>query len=243
MSRRAWLWIAGAELRMLWRSPLTVVLAAVLPTALAALIVWAEGDTGRAGWGAAAGLLLVTVIAFTGYVAGTTALVVRRQQSVLKRLRGSGASDLAIIAGSMAPFALLALAQSVLLFGIVVVAGDAAPASPWLLAGAAGAGTALACVLAVASAAFTSAPELAQVTTTPVGLAMVGGGFWAASTPTGDVTAGMLAVPGVAVTQLVRLGWRGAAPSELTGAAVALALLILVATPLAVRAFRWDLRR
>lgn len=240
---RAWLLIAGSELRLLRRSAFAVVMAAVLPAALAALIVWAEGDTGKAGWPAAAGLSSVTLIAFTMYAAGTTNLVVRRQQFVLKRLRTSGASDTAVVAGVLTPFVVLTLLQTVLLFGIVAVADGRAPAAPWLPAVAVGAGTVVAGLLAVATATITSAAELAQLTTAPVALAFCGGGLWVAATAPGDVTWAMLALPGGSVTQLTRLGWHDAAPGGLTAAVAALLLVAAVGTPLAVRALRWDPRR
>ena len=238
----AWLLIAGAELSMMRRSPATLILAAVLPTALGLLIVWAENDTGRGGRGAAAGLILVTLLALTAYTAGTTALVARRQQFVLKRLRMSGASDAAIVAGVLTPPALLTLLQTVVLFSIMAAAGGPAPDRPAVLAAAIAAGIVAACVLAVATAAFTGAPELAQLTTSPVTLAFVGGGFWVVRTPPADVTWLMLALPGGSVTQLARIAWPGPA----TGATTAIAALLLLTaagTPLAVRIFRWDPRR
>ena len=237
----AWLLIAGAELTLVRRSVLTVVMAAALPTAIGLLIVWAEGDTGRAGWGAAAGLLLVMLTALTAYVGGTTALAARRQQFVLKRLRTSGASDTAIVAGMLAPLALLTVVQTVVLFGIIAVADGAVPRRPGVLLLAAVAGTVVACVLAIATAAFTSAPELAQLTTSPIALAFLGGGFWAADLPPGDVAGAMVALPGVSVMQLARAGWDGAGP--IGPAILALVLLATLGTAVAVRVFRWDPRR
>src|SRR6185312_10324528 len=72
VTARTVLLIAGAELRMLTRSVPSVALAEVLPTALGALMVWAESDTGKAGDGATAALVVVTLLALTAYTAGTT---------------------------------------------------------------------------------------------------------------------------------------------------------------------------
>lgn len=238
----AWLLIAGAELNVLRRTPSVLIMAAALPTSMGLLIVWGEGDTGRAGWGGAAGLLLVTLVTFTAYVAGTTALAARRQQFVLKRLRTSGASDLAIIAGVLAPLALLTVAQAVVLLGIVAVTQDLPPARPGPLLLATGTATILACVLAVVTAAFTSAPELAQLTTTPIAIAFLGGGFWVVRTAPGDMTWVMAAQPGGAVVHLTRIAWAEFGADGLIPAAVALVLLAVVATTLAIRAFDWDPR-
>ncbi len=239
----AWVLIAGTELRLLRRSASAVTMAAVLPTGIGLLVVWAEGDTGRAGWGAAAGLILVMLVALTAYAAGTTVLAARRQQFVLKRLRTSGASDAAIIAGVVVPPAVLTVLQTVLLFSIVGVLGGPPPVRALPLLLAVGMGAAAACVLAVLTAAFTSTPESAQLTTGPIGLAFCGGGLWVVSTPPGEVTGAMLALPGGSIAHLTRIGWGEPDMTGQGGAVVALVLIAVVVTPLAVRAFTWDPRR
>ena len=233
--RRAWLLIAGAELTLLRRSPFTLTMAAALPTALGVLIIWAENDTARTGWASAAGLLLVTLMTFTAYGSGTTLLAARRQQFVLKRLRHSGATDLAIVAGILVPPTLLTLLQAALLFGLVTAIDGFPPVSAGPLLLATVTGTVAACVLAVATAAFTPTPETAQLTTTPIGLAFAGGAFWAIHFPPGELPWYALSLPGAAITELTR-----------TGSLIALsALLALIAvvTPVAVRVFTWDPRR
>jgi ABC-2 type transport system permease protein len=233
--RRAWLLIAGAELTLLRRSPFTLTTAAALPTALGLLIVWAENDTARSGWASAAGLLLVTLMTFTAYGSATTLLAARRQQFVLKRLRHSGATGLAIVAGTLVLPTLLTLLQTALLFGLVTVMDDVPPVSIGPLLVAIVTGTVAACALAVATAAFTPTPEAAQLTTTPISLAFVGGAFWAIHFPPGETPWYALVLPGAAITELTR-----------TGSLIALsALLLLTAavTPVAVRVFSWDPRR
>jgi ABC-2 type transport system permease protein len=232
-----WLLIAGAEARLLSRSAFTVTMAAVLPTAIGLLIVWAEGDTGRGGWGAATGLLLVTLMTLTAYIAGTTTLAARRQQFVLKRLRLSGASDTAILAGILAPLAALTVLQAVVLFGVIALADGPPPVQPAPLLLALAAGTSVACVLAIGTAAVTAGPELAQLTTGPIALAFVGGAFWAVRMAPTEVPWHMLALPGAAVLQLAR------ADRADLGAVLALVLLVALATPVAVRTFGWDPRR
>jgi ABC-type multidrug transport system permease subunit len=241
--RPAWLLIAGAEVTLLRRNALTLALGVVLPVALGLLILWAEADTGRAGQGAAVGLMLATLLTLTAHVSATTTLAARRQQSVLRRLRLSGASDLAILAGTVSPSAILTVAQTVVLLAVVGVVGglDRVAAVPLLLAVVAG--TAVACALATLTAAFTSAPELAQLTTTPFGLAFLGGALWAVQTPPGEVTWPMLTLPGAAVIQLARIAWHVPGSGGLPAAVVPLALWALAATVVACRVFTWDLRR
>jgi ABC-2 type transport system permease protein len=201
--------------------------------------VWAESDTGKAGDGATAALVVVTLLALTGYTAGTTALVSRRQQFVLKRLRLSGARDSVIIAGVLAPAVVLTLLQAALLFAIAVLGGAPAPARPLGPALALLAGTALAAVLAAGTAAFTSAPEYAQFTTVPLTLAIGGAGYWVAVRPAGEAGTALLALPGAPVAQLTRSGWEAA---PVLPAVAALALLLVLTAPLALRLFRWQPR-
>ncbi|MBW6436828.1 ABC transporter permease [Actinoplanes hulinensis] len=236
---RAWLLIAGAEFTMLRRSAFTLSMGAVLPLALGGLILWAEADTGRAGSGTSAGLLLVTLVTLTAYVSGTTTLASRRQQNVLRRLRGSGASDAAILTAVLTPPAALTLAQALLLSAALDLRGvRPGPLLPAVLAG-----IVTACALAALTAAFTSAPELAQLTTTPIALAFLGGAFWVARTPPAEVGWAMLLLPGAAITQLTRIAWR--VPGA-DGSPVAVALLLVTAVAAvaaATRAFVWDPRR
>jgi len=233
----AWLLIAGSELTLLRRSAFAVTMAAVLPTAFGVLIVWAEADTRRAGVDTAAGLLVVSLLTLTTYVSGTTTLAARRQQFVLKRLRASGASDLTIMTGVLTPTALLTVLQATLLAGIVAIAGGPMPQRPGQVLLALGAGIVVAGILAAVTAAFTPAPELAQLTTSPIGSAFLGGALWAAPIPSDDVGRALLALPGAAVLQLART-------DGLDGPALlALILVAAVGTPVAVRAFGWDPRR
>lgn len=237
----AWALIAGAELRMLTRNVPTIAMAVVLPTALGLLIVWAEHDTGRAGRGAAVGLQLTALLALTTYTAGTTTLVSRRTQSVLKRLRTSGASDAAVLTGVLLPSALLMAVQAV----VVLVAGNTGPpGNGWAPVVAVFGGGLVAVLFAVFTSGWTPAPELAQLTTAPLALAFFGGAIWAARTPAAEVDWWMLALPGVPVTQLTRLGWDEPAVTTADGLAAAAALLIVAAVvaPLAARAVRWDPR-
>lgn len=240
---RAAMLIAGAELTLLFRHRLTLAMGVVLPFALGLLVLWAEADTGRAGSGAVAGLVLVTVIVLTAYVSGTTILSSRRQQTVLRRLRFSGASDTAILVGTLAPTAALTLAQAVMLLGVVIRV-DSPPltgAGPLVLAMVAG--VSAGCGFAALTAAFTSAPELAQLTTAPIGVAFLGGALWVVRIPPAEVTTVMLALPGGAVTQLTRIAWHVPGATGLLPAAVLLVLSAVGAVMAALRVFSWDLRR
>jgi len=241
MSTPAWALIAEAELRMLTRSAPAVVMGAVLPAALGLLIVWAERDTGQAGRGTATGLQLTVLLALTAYGAGTTTLVSRRTQAVLKRLRTSGASDAAVLTGILLPSALLMVLQTVI---VVLAGGGRLPGHAWAPAVAVVAGIVVAGLFAVVTSGWTASPELAQLTTSPLALAFLGGAFWAARTPAAEVEWWMFALPGASVTQLARLGWDEPGMTTADGLAATAVLLILVAavTPFVTRAMRWDPR-
>ena len=87
--------------------------------------------------------------------------------------------------------------------------------------------------LAVATAVVTPAPELAQLTTVPVFLGLVGGGLWLLNA--GAASLPMLLVPGVPPAELVRLGWRPGSPVP---SVIAAGLLGGVAVWVGFRAYR-----
>jgi len=118
------------------------------------------------------------------------------------------------------------------------------PDQVWAPVAAIGAGIVVAGLFAVFTSGWTPAPELTQLTTAPLSLAFLGGAFWAAGTPAAEVEWWMLALPGVPVIQLTRLGWDEPGVTTVGGLAATAALLIVAVAvlPLAVRAARWDPR-
>lgn len=234
---KPWALLATTELKLLVRSPLVVATAVLCPLAMGLLLLGNE-ELGGAG---VVSMQLLALLGFTPYAGATTTLAARRQQLVLKRLRTSAASERAIIAGVLLPLALLMVVQAAVLVGTTVVVTGSRPHAWWPLLPAVAGGTVLAVALAFVTAAFTATPELAQVTTLPVFLALFGGGLLALTNDSGWAS---LAVPGAPVAQLIRLGWDG---SALTAATVLLPLVSIVvttlaATWLATRVFRWQPR-
>jgi ABC-2 type transport system permease protein len=201
-----------------------------------------KGRPAGPGWAGAAGLLLVTLLELTSYTCGTTTLAARRQQFVLKRLHLSGAADAAILAGILTPIALLTLVQTRVLFGVLALAEGIARVDPLPLLAAVGGEIVAAGVLAIATAAVTPAPELAQLTTAPIALAFAGGGLWVVRVPVADVGWPMLALPGAAVTQLARLAAEPGAGSA-APAIVALTAVSVIVGLVAIRVICWDPRR
>ena len=237
---KPWVLLAVAELKLTFRSPLVAATAVFAPLAMGMLLL-GNRELGGAG---VVSLQLIALLGFTPYAGATTTLAARRQQLVLKRLRTSPASDGEIVAGLLLPLALLVVAQAAILVATTIAVTDSWPHTWWPLVLAVVGGTVLVTGLAFITAAFTGTPELAQVTTLPVFLALIAGGLWTGSTPPDEVTWLMVAVPGGAVAQLVQLGWDGADLSVATvvPSLVAMALTGAGAAYLAGRVFRWQPR-
>ncbi|WP_305788222.1 ABC transporter permease [Symbioplanes lichenis] len=213
--------------------------AVLSPVALGAGWLLLSERTGRGTDGDAAGMLLIFVLSFVTYAGATTALAARRADLVLIRLRATALPTAGIVLGLVAPFLLVSVVQLGLLAAVAPAAGTSAPQRWWPLVFAFAFGTLVAVALAFATAAFTSAPELAQLTTTPGVLAFAGGAFALLNLP--DAGWPLLIVPGAALTELTRAAWTGDAPvwpAVLTLVVTAAATLLLTA-----RVFRWEPRR
>jgi len=174
----------------------------------------------------------------TVYISTTTALAARRQDLSLKRLRSGEASEPVILAGVMAPMAVLGLVQGVLLPAVAVIAGAPMPRDLVAMAAAVVGGTVVAASAGLATASFTATAETAQITTAPLVAAMFAGAMWMLSSST--VTPLMLAAPGGATAALVRAGLEGGRP--VLGAIVAMVVWTAGAVVVGRRYFRWEPR-
>lgn len=229
----SWVELGRAEILSLRRSPLVLVNAVLLPVASGVGWVLLARNTGKDLGGDAMAMQVLMLLGFTPYAAATTTLVARRQELVLKRLRTSTLSGVGVVAGLLCPYAGLVLIQTLLLVGVTVAAGGRPPDRWQPLLVAVLAGTVLAMSLAVATAAVTPAPELAQLTTVPVFLALFGGGLWLLNA--GGPSLPMLLVPGVPLAELVRLGWQPGSPGP---SLVAVAVLGGIAAGVGFRSYR-----
>ena len=231
--------LAAAECRVLLRSPLTLVNAVLLPVAMGFGLLLLARDSGKDQGGDAAALQVLTLLCLTTYAGATTALVARRQEFALKRLRGTALSGPGIFAGLLTPYAVLGLLQAALLIGVTATVGGPPPARWWPLVLGVSAGSVAALTLAVATAAVTPLPELAQLTNVPVSLGLIGGGLWLVNAGTAQGL--MFALPGVPIAELVRASWQpGGGPVVLSLAAIA--GTTGVAALVASRLFRFDPR-
>lgn len=163
--------LARAEALLLRRNPMALLNAFVIPVTLV-LFVRAgmpPGDAGRLGGATIVTSLTAFTLVSVVYFNLVTALVARRQELVLKRLRTGETRDAEIVGGTAAPAVVVAWGQ-ILIGGVAAVAffDMPMPTNPGLVLAALLLGTAVFGLLAVVSTALTRTVELAQVTTMPV---------------------------------------------------------------------------
>jgi ABC-2 type transport system permease protein len=245
--RSAWL-LAGAELRMLARDSVAWSTAIALPLVLGIAWLISAPPFGD-GWSAVVALQVMGLQVFTLHTVGTMTLATRRQQRVLKRWRGSGASDVAILTGTLGVPVALVLTQSGALLAATWGLTTVPPAAPGLVAVAVAAATATVAGFTFVAAAFTRSSEHATVTSFPLIVLVLFGTYRGLAVAPDQAAWAELLVPGHAATQLLQLGWDGTAAVVDGGLAAAVwphllasVVLVGVAVTLAVRTFRWDPR-
>ncbi|MFE1546607.1 ABC transporter permease [Streptomyces sp. NPDC058718] len=189
------------------------------------------------------GLVLVLVV----YMGLVSALVARREELVLKRLRTGEATDLEILGGAALPSAAIALVQcAVLAVGGVLVLDVPAPRRPDLLALGLLAAILLLAGLAAATTAITRNVESAGLTTLPFFLiSAMGSGLMVPLDVLPDVAANIARLlPFSGVMEFVRAGWLGAGDTKDLMTAALTTLVWGALTVFAVRTwFRWEPRR
>jgi ABC-2 type transport system permease protein len=250
--------LARAE-GILWRNRLALLNAVILPAALVGSLK-SFGGLGASGAHDFGAMLLTGLTAFALLIAVyynlVTAMVARREELVLKRLRTGEATDAEILAGTAAPAITIAWAQvAVAAIAAVAIFGMGAPANIALTLAALILGTAVFALLAAVSTAVTRTVELAQVTTLPVLLfpLFFSGLLFPLSVLREPLRSVAQALPLTPVVELMRLGLTGTAadghPLGLAasfGAAASpvlvLAAWIAAGAWAARRWFRWEPR-
>lgn len=251
--------LARAEALLLRRSPGALAGALVAPASLAVVPLSnpdASGHHGSSGAVVVVGLTVFTLLLGVYYNL-VTALVSRREELVLKRLRTGEVRDPEIIAGTAAPAVALAWAQVALGIGIAIAFLDLTTVSnAALVVVALLLGTVLCVLLAAVVSTWTSSVEMAQLTATPLLLVsmMLSGALVPLDAFPGLVQNLTQVLPLTSVAQLMQLGLTGTTSDggtvhggALMGEAV-LPLMILIGWLLvsasAVRHwFRWEPRR
>jgi ABC-2 type transport system permease protein len=233
------------ELKLLLRKKITAFSVIGVPVALAAVTLFGNRPDEPAGWGRmlASNVLLLTVL--STYLVTLTVFTARRQSLVLKRLRTSSLSDVAIFAGVLAPVAVVGLGQAVAFLGVAMFVGAPAPVSVVPVVVGVLLCVTVATALGVATACLSRSVEVTQVTGAPVAMAGVAGLFLTQASSETAVAFG-LALPLTGPADMVARGWSAGVvvgdvpvvPLDLASAVV----WLVVAGVVVSRAFRWEPR-
>ncbi|MFD7611312.1 ABC transporter permease [Streptomyces sp. NPDC059828] len=244
--------LARAELTLLVRNRTALFVALLMPLAMVGVLRSALTPEALEGTGIRLGDALLSggigmVLILVVYLNVTSALVARREELVLKRLRTGEVSDTEILGGTALPAAVLAIAQSAVLVvaGAVVLDTDP-PQRPELLVAGLLLGTVLMTALAAVTSSVTRTVESAQLTTTPLFLVSAfGSGLFVPLDTLPDRLLPLCEVlPMTGVVRLVEAGLHGGADApELARAALSVLVWTLLSVFAVRRWFRWEPRR
>ncbi|MFE7898004.1 ABC transporter permease [Streptomyces sp. NPDC057424] len=244
--------LARAELTLLGRTRGALFAALIVPLMLPVSTAQASKEMDLAEAGLSTGTLVLPAavgfsLLFAVYSVLVGALVVRREELVLKRLRTGELRDVEILAGSALPAVLTGLVQCLLLAaGCVVLMDLSAPSAPHLVVLGLLLGLVMCAALAAATASFTRTGESAQVTPMPLLMvSMIGSGMFMPLELFPDRVASLCELlPLTPVVTLVRGGWTGSLSAyEALGALATAMAWILIGVFAVRRWFRWEPRR
>jgi ABC-2 type transport system permease protein len=242
--------LGRAEAILLRRNPMALAVGLGMPLGLTAMLQVGQPAAARARIDAADSVIMLAAFALLSvlYYNLVTALVARRQDLVLKRLRGGELRDEEVLAGSALPAAGVAWGQIFIatVAGFVFFGLDA-PVNPLLVVAGLGLGTVVFAFLAAVVATVTRSVEMAQLTAMPVlALSAVVGVLVRTEDITGPLHVIAQALPMPRVLELLHLGFTG---STSAGTSVGLTatfghavtpVIVLLAW---VGAARWATRR
>ncbi|APU12660.1 hypothetical protein [Actinoalloteichus fjordicus] len=237
------------ELRLLFRRPLIAMTTILVPLGLG-FLTWLQAPAPTdPRWGAVLGERFLMLLILSVYLVSTIVVTARRQALVLKRLRTSELTDTGVLAGILAPIALVALGQAAVLFAICLLAGAPLPAQPLTVIAGVVAGIGLTVLAGLATATLTRTVELAQLTTGPLLIAALAGMYLRLSSDPNLVLLG-LAMPLTGPLELVSAGWAGSSllvvpeglPDVELVAVGGTALWVALFGVVIHKAFRWEPR-
>ncbi|WP_331771558.1 hypothetical protein OG948_49105 (plasmid) [Embleya sp. NBC_00888] len=235
MNRDTGLAIAGAELRIMLRNKAVAATVVLLPLCVAgtSLVSPTSATVSQS-------LLFIQLIGV--YATLTTTLAARRKDLFLKRLRSGSDTDASIITGLVLPALLVTCVQIVALVALLSGTSLSAPTNVGLLAIATVTGALMCTGVAVATSAFTSSPEQAQVTTLPFIVVAAGGSLLVEEKAPERLDWLGYLVPGGGVVDLAAGAWDGIGVAAALGAMASVAAWTLAGAAIAVRLFRWEPR-
>ncbi|WP_433253167.1 ABC transporter permease [Streptosporangium sp. CA-135522] len=254
--------LAKLDLTLVTRNTTVLFNVVLLPLMMAWIFTQTQGDAQIAG---IPGRLFVLtgvpgmMLGFAVFSNLVNTFTARREELVLKRLRGGQPSAMAVLGGSALGAFALYLGQVVLLAVWIQQTDGVLPSNVPLLLVAAALGVALFALLAAAFSGITPNAELAQITVLPVILIVMIGApvAYPADALPGALGVVSKALPVTPVVQIVRTAFLGknylsgsgetlSAAGQWVAALPALGILlgwIVVAALLARWLFRWEPRR
>lgn len=236
--------LTRTELTLLSRNKTALVTTLLMPFGLGLFyavnpMLLDQGEVGPGIWIMLTAIQMVTVVGMTVYMGVTTAVVSRRQDLYLKRLRCGELSDRMIIAGVTAPLIVTAVLQLVLLQVFMMIGGAPVPSNPLpLVIGVLG-GAAMCAAAGLYTSTITATVESAQATVTPFFLVLIGTAIWAVVQPDSQAAT---VTPGGALAQLVRASLSEVPLRTILSATAAVLVWTLAAAWYARRGWRWEPR-
>lgn len=205
--------LARAELTLLLRNRMQLLVAVVMPVAIPFLLL----PMSRQGvppevLAGSMGLMIVMALLFVVYYNLLSAYVARRQDLVLKRLRTGEASDATVLAATAVPALTIAITMILLMGAVSTPMLDLPlPAHPLMIVLGVALGAAVLVPLALLTATMTRTVEAAQVTSLPLMAVLIIGSGAAVPLDLMPDWFGRLVqlVPSSAIVELTRTGWLG----------------------------------
>lgn len=244
--------LARAEALSLRRNPMALLTAVATPIVGVVVLIVLPPDGAVSPAGAT---IAVTAAAFALlfplYYNLVAALVARREELVLKRLRSGECADPEILVGAAAPPVTIAGAYMIVgVVAAVATSGSGRPAGLALVVAAMVLGAVVFGLLAAVSTVLTRTVELAQLSTLPVVLiSMILGGLVPPDGLPGPLPVIARVLPLTQVADLMWLGLTGSArgPADAAAGGIVTALLVLTAwvvvgVALLRRFMRWEPR-
>lgn len=237
--------LARAELTLLLRNRLQVVMAILMPL-MVPLLLWPIRDAGASpeAMAASLGSMYIMALLFVVFYTLLSTYVARRQAHVLKRLRTGEARDLEILAAAAVPALVIAAVMITLMTAIAIPLLDLpAPESPLLIVLGVGLGALVMVPFALITANISRTVESVQVTCLPfMALALIGAGVALPVELLPEVAQRLIMiVPTAPMVELVQMGWLGM-DGELWRSLLILAGWIVLGTWEVLRRFRWEPR-
>ena len=216
------------------------------------------GERGAASGGAGAiTTMFLTISLFPVYYNVLAQFVSRRDELVLKRMRTGQTRDAELLASIALPGVAAALLLSAVAVPVAAAVGQQLPVNPLLYAGLAVLAAVMFTAFAYWTAAWTKNAEAAQLTSMPIILLASFGPLIGTIPNLPDRVVDVLSfTPGVAISDLIRIGWfgldgRDATVSTLSfadtwgpaaGPLLAIVAWTYLAVVLARRSMRWEPR-